>query len=105
MERVALTAGRAPVLGEGLGHSLPVCAACAGAVFGALAQGLVSRTGNGGGGSTGELAAVVTVTLGGGKAGTAPLTGAAGDCGEEAGLGIGAEEKGSSGGPLKVDVI
>lgn len=50
--------------------------AVVGAVFGVLAQGLVSRTGSGGG-STGELAAAVTVTLGGGKAGTAPLTTAA----------------------------
>lgn len=90
-------------MGAGFAHSLPMCAVV-GAVFGVFAQGLVSRTGSGGG-STGELAAAVTVTLGGGKAGTAPLTGAEGDCGEEAGLGIGAEENGSSGGPLKVDVI
>lgn len=33
------------------------------------------------------------------------LPGATGDCGDEAGLGIGAEEKGSSGGPLKAEVI
>lgn len=33
------------------------------------------------------------------------LPGATGDCGDEAGLGIGAEEKGSSGGPLNADVI
>lgn len=33
------------------------------------------------------------------------LPGATGDCGEEVGLGIGAEEKGSSGGPLKAEVI
>ena len=33
------------------------------------------------------------------------LPGATGDCGEEAGLGIGAEEKGSSGGPLNAEVI
>ncbi len=46
------------------------------AVFGVLTQGLVSRTGSGGG-STGELAAAVTVTLGGGKPGTAPLATAA----------------------------
>lgn len=31
--------------------------------------------------------------------------GATGDCGDEAGLGIGAEEKGSSGGPLKAVAI
>lgn len=33
------------------------------------------------------------------------LPGATGDCGDEAGLGIGAEEKGSSGGPLNAEVI
>lgn len=33
------------------------------------------------------------------------LPGATGDCGDEAGLGIGAEEKGSSGGPLKAVAI
>lgn len=33
------------------------------------------------------------------------LPGATGDCGDEAGLGMGAEEKGSSGGPLKAEVI
>lgn len=33
------------------------------------------------------------------------LPGATGDCGDDAGLGIGAEENGSSGGPLKAEVI
>lgn len=33
------------------------------------------------------------------------LPGATGDCGDDAGLGIGAEEKGSSWGPLKAEVI
>ncbi len=33
------------------------------------------------------------------------LPGATGDCGDEAGLGIGAEENGSSGGTLKAEVI
>lgn len=33
------------------------------------------------------------------------LPGATGDCGDEAGLGIGAEEKGSSGGPLNAEAI
>lgn len=33
------------------------------------------------------------------------IPGTTGDCGDDAGLGIGAEEKGSSGGPLKADVI
>lgn len=33
------------------------------------------------------------------------LPGATGDCGDEAGLGIGAEENGSSGAPLKAEVI
>lgn len=33
------------------------------------------------------------------------IPGATGDCGDEAGLGMGAEVKGSSGGPLKAEVI
>lgn len=91
--------GGTTITGVGDDQLLPGCAE-AGATAGVLAQGLVSRAGRAGG-RTGGLTAVAATE----KAGAVPFTGATGDCGDEAGLGIGAEEKGSSGGPLNADVI
>lgn len=90
--------GGTTITGVGADQSPPVCAEAV-APAGLLAHGLVSRAGRAGGRTEG-LAVVAA-----GKAGVVPFTGATGDCGDEAGLGIGAEEKGSSGGPLKAVAI
>lgn len=55
-------------------------------------------------GMAGEDVGGTTIT-GVGDDQSLPVAGATGDCGEEAGLGIGAEVKGSSGGPLNAVVI
>lgn len=93
--------GGTTITGVGADQSAPGCAE-AGAPAGFLAQGLVSRAGRAGGRTGGLAAGAAAATE---KAGLVPFTGATGDCGDEAGLGIGAEEKGSSGGPLNAEVI
>lgn len=92
--------GGTTMTGAGEDQSAAPVGAGATVPAGVLDQGLVSRAGRAGG-STGGLA----VTAATGKTVAVPFTGATGDCGDEAGLGIGAEEKGSSGGPLNAEVI